>query len=128
MWQQTWKLIKNQSPIVTELFMRGRKLNISLVFISQFYFKMPKDIRLIPKYCFIMNIPSNKELQQRASNHSSKIEFKDFMKLYKDYTRQLFPFFVNGATLTACNHQDLGRTCHIMTVIEKIKTIDNKIG
>ena len=67
--------------------MRGRKLNISLVFILQFYFKMPKDIRLIPKYCFIMNIPSNKELQQRASNHSSKIEFKDFMKLYKDYTR-----------------------------------------
>ena len=72
---------KKLSPIVTELFLRGRKLNISLVFISQFYFKVPKTIRLKARHYFIMKIPNKKELQQTASNHSSDIKFKDFMKL-----------------------------------------------
>ena len=45
---------KKLSPIVTELFLRGRKLNISLVFISQSYFKVPKTIRLNVTYYFIM--------------------------------------------------------------------------
>ena len=65
--------------------MRGRKLNISLVFISQFYFKVPKDIRLNATHYFIMKIPNKRELQQIASNHLSDIELKDFVKLYKNY-------------------------------------------
>ena len=69
------------SPMVTELFLRGRKLNISLVFISQFYFKVPKTIRLNATHYFIVKIPKKRELQQIASNHSSGIEFKDFVKL-----------------------------------------------
>ena len=55
---------KKLSPIVTELFMRGRKLNISVVFISQFYFKVPKDIRLNATHYFIMKEPSKRELEQ----------------------------------------------------------------
>ena len=69
---------KNLNPIVTQLFIRGRKLNISLVFITQSYFKVPKDVRVN----FIMKIPYKLELQQVAFNHSSDIEFKDFMNLY----------------------------------------------
>ena len=75
---------KKLSSIVTELFLRGRKLNISLVFISQSYFKVPKTITLNATYYFIMKILNKRELQQIASNHSSDINFKDFMKLYKD--------------------------------------------
>ena len=61
------------SPIVTELFLRGRKLNISLVFISQSYIKVPKTERLNATHYFIMKIPNKRELQQIASNHIKNI-------------------------------------------------------
>ena len=53
---------KKLSPIVTELFIRGRKLNISIVFITQSYFKVPKDVRLTSTHFFIMKIPNKREL------------------------------------------------------------------
>ena len=62
------KTNKKLSPIVTELFMTGRKFNILLAFMSQSYFKVPNDIRLNATHCFIMKIPTKRELQQRASN------------------------------------------------------------
>ena len=71
---------KKQDSIVTELFIRSRKLNISIVFITQSYFKVPKDVRLNSTHFFIMKIPNKRELQQIALNHSSVIDFKDFMK------------------------------------------------
>ena len=55
---------KKLSLVVTELFLRGRKLNISLVFISQFYFKVPKIIKLNTTHYFIIKIHNNGELQQ----------------------------------------------------------------
>ena len=70
--------------VVAEFFMRRRKLNVSLVFVSQSYFNVSKGIRLIKTHYFIIKIPNKENLQQIASNHSSDIEFKDFMKLYKD--------------------------------------------
>ena len=75
-------IINNQklNPIVTELFIRGRKLNISIVFITQSYFKVPKDVRLNSTHFFIVKILNKRELQQIALNHSSDIDFKDFMK------------------------------------------------
>ena len=72
---------KKLSPIVTELFLRGRKLNISLVFISQSYFKVPKIVKLNATHYFIMKISNKRELQQIVSKHSFDIDFKDFMKL-----------------------------------------------
>ena len=72
---------KKLNSIVTELFIRGRKLNISLVFITQSYFKVPKDVRLNSTHFFIMKIPNKRELQQTAQNHSSDIYSKYFIKM-----------------------------------------------
>ena len=94
---------KKLSPIFTEFFLRGRKLNILLVFISQFYFEVPKTIRLNTTHCFTMKIPNKRELQQTASNHSSDIEFKDFMKLYKDHSKEPYSFLLNNTTLLSDN-------------------------
>ena len=75
---------KKLNSIVTELFIRGRKLNISLVFITQSYFKVPKDVRLNTTHFFIASIPNNRELQQIAINHSSDISFGDIYRKYTD--------------------------------------------
>ena len=85
--------------IVTELFIRGRKLNASIVFITQSYFKVPKDVRLNSTHFFIKKIRNKRELQQIALNHSSDIDFKDFMKIYKKYTKRPCSFLVNDTTL-----------------------------
>ena len=77
---------KKLDSIVNDLFIRGRKLNISIVFITQSYFKVPKDVKLNSTHFFIMKITNKRELQQIALNHSSDIDFKDFMKIYKKYT------------------------------------------
>ena len=68
---------------VTQLFITGRKLNISLVFITQSHFAVPKNIRLNSTHYFVMKIPNKRELQQIAFNHSSDIDFQNFMNLYK---------------------------------------------
>ena len=73
---------KKLNSMVTKLFIRGRKLNIS-VFITQSYFKVPKDVRLNTSHFFIAKIPNKRELQQIAINHSSDINTKDFANIYK---------------------------------------------
>ena len=75
---------KKLNSIVTELFIRGRKLNISLVFITQLYFKVPKDVGLNTIHFFIMKIPNKRELQQIATNYSSNIDPKEFINVYKN--------------------------------------------
>ena len=90
---------KKLNSIVTEMFIRGRKLNISIVFITKSYFKVPKEVRLNSTHFFIMKIPNKRELQQIALNHSSDIDFKDFMKIFKKYTAEPYSFLVNDATL-----------------------------
>ena len=87
------------NPIVTELFIRGRKLKISIVFITQSYFKVPKDVRLNSTHFFIMKIPNKRKLQQIVLNHSSDTDFKDFMKIYKERTAEPYSFLVNDTTL-----------------------------
>ena len=94
---------KKLNSIVTELFIRGRKLNISLVFITQSYFKVPKDVRLNTTHFFIMKIPNKRELQQIVLNHSSDIDFKDFVKIYKKCTDDPYSFLVNDTTLSSDN-------------------------
>ena len=89
---------KKLDSIVTELFISGRKLNISIVFITQPYFKVPKVTTLNSTHFFIMKIPNKIELQQIALNHSSDIDFKDFMKIYKKYTKEPYSFLVNDTT------------------------------
>ena len=98
-------MINNEklNSIVTELFIRGRKLNISLVFITQSYFKDPKDVRLNTTLIFIMKIPDKRELQQIAINHSPDIDFKDLVKIYKKCTDDPYSFLVNDTTLSSDN-------------------------
>ena len=80
------------NPVVTELFIRGRKLSISLVFLTQSYFKVPKDFRLNSTHFFIMKIPNKRELQQTTLNHLSDSDFKNFIKIHKSFTAELFYF------------------------------------
>ena len=77
-------VIKEFNWIVTELFIRGRKLNLYPVSITQSWFTVPKTIRLTSTYYFVMKFPNKWELEQIAFNHSSDIDFQDFMNLYKN--------------------------------------------
>ena len=92
---------KKLNPIVTELFIRVRKLNIPLVLITQSYFAVPKNIGLNSAHYFIMKVPNKRELQQIAFNHSSDIKFEDFMNLYKKCTAK--PYLVIDTTLPSDN-------------------------
>ena len=92
---------KKLNSIVTELFIRGRKLNISLVFITQSYFKVPKDVKLNTTHFFIMKILNKRELQQIAVNHSSDISTKDFINIYKKCTGKPYSLLVNDTTLSS---------------------------
>ena len=74
---------KKLYPLVTELFIRGRKLNISLVFITKTDLAVPKNIKLNSAHYFVIKIPKEQKLHQIAFNHSSDIDFKDIMNLYK---------------------------------------------
>ena len=94
---------KKLNPIVTELFIRGRKRNISIVFITQSYFKVPRDVRLNSTHFFIMKIPNKREPQQIALSHSPNIGFKDFIKIYKKCTARPYSFLVNDTTLPSDN-------------------------
>ena len=94
---------KKLNSIGTELFIRGRKLSIFLVFIMQSYFKVPKNVRQNTTHFFIMKIPNKRELQQIALNHSSDINFKDFIAIYKKCTAEPHSFLVNDATLASDN-------------------------
>ena len=94
---------KKLNSIVTELFIRGRKLNISLVFITQSYFKVPKDVRLNTTHFFIAKIPNKKELRDIAINHSSDIKTEDFNNISKKCTVEPYSLFVNDTTLASDN-------------------------
>ena len=94
---------KKFNPIVTELFIRGGKINISLVFIKQSYFAVPKNIRLNSMHYFILKIPKKQELQQIAFNHSSDNGFKDFMNFYQKCTAKQCSSLVVDATLASDN-------------------------
>ena len=91
------------NPIVTKMFIRGRKLSISLAFITQSYFNVPKDVRLNTTPFFIMKNLNRRELQQIALNQSSDIDFKDFIKVYKKCTDKSYSFLVNDTTLESDN-------------------------
>ena len=74
-----------------------------------------------------MKIPNRRELQQLASSHSSDIDFKDFMKLYKEYAKEPYSFLMNDTTLPSDGPLRFRKNYYKMSVSEKIKTIDNKI-
>ena len=75
---------KKFQAIIKESFIRCSKLNILFVFIKQSYFSVPKDVRLNSKNYFIMKINNRKELQNITINHFADIDYKDFMKIYRE--------------------------------------------
>ena len=91
------------NSIVTALFIRARKLNISLVFITQSYFKFPKDVRLNTTHFFIPKIPNRRDLREIALNHSSDISAKYFINIYRKCTVEPYSFFVNDTALASNN-------------------------
>ena len=94
---------KKLNPAVTELFIGARKLNISIVFITQPHFKVPKEVRLNTTHFLIVKITNKRELQQIALNHSSNIEFRNFKNIYKMYNAEPYSFLVNDTTLPSDN-------------------------
>ena len=92
-----------RSPIVTEFLIRGKKQNVFLTFITQSHFAVPKNVGLNSTHYFVMKIPNKRELQQIAFNHSSDIDFQDFMNLYKKCTAKPYSFLVIDTTLASDN-------------------------
>ena len=94
---------KKFQATIKELFIRCRKLNISLVFFTQSYFSVPKDVRLNSTHYLIMKINNKRELQNIAINHSADIDYKDFIKIYRECTKEPFNFMTIDTTLRASN-------------------------
>ena len=92
---------KKIQAIIKELFIRCRKLNISFVFITQFCFSVPKDVRLNSTHYLIMKINNRNELQNIATNHSADIGYNDLVKIYRECTKKLSSFLTIDTKLSA---------------------------
>ena len=96
-------IMKNKKchAVIKELFIRCRKLNISLAFITQSYFSVPKDVRLNSTHYLIMKINNRRELQNIATDHSANIDYQDFKKIYRECTKEPYNFLTIDTTLPA---------------------------
>ena len=90
---------KKAQQVLKELFIRCRKLNISLCFLTQSYFSVPKDVRLNCTHYAIFKLNNNRELQNIAINHSADINYKEFVKIYKNSTKESYNFLIIDTTL-----------------------------
>ena len=122
---------KKFQAIVNELFIRCRKINTSLVFITQSYFSVPKDVRLNSTHYFIMKINNKRKLQNIAINHSADIDCKDFMKIYRECTKEPYNFLTIDTTLPSSNpvrfRKNLFDTLQNTTVTDQINILNRKI-
>ena len=100
-WLQTLWQIKKFQAIIQELFIRCRNLNISLVFIAKSYFSVPKDVRLTSTHYLIMKINNKRELENIAINKSADIDYQDFIKIYRECTKEPYNFLTIDTTLPA---------------------------
>ena len=98
---QTLWVTKIFKPLLKSFLLDGEKLNVSLVFITQSYFSVPKDIRLNSTHYLIIKINNKRELQNIAINHSADIDYKDFMKIYRECTKEPYSFLTIDTTLPA---------------------------
>ena len=89
---------KKFQAIIKELFIRCRKLNISLVFITQYYFFIPKEVRLNFTHYLIMKIYNKRELKNIATNHSADIYYMDFMQIYRKCASKPYSFVTIDTT------------------------------
>ena len=89
--------------IMKELFIRCRKLNISLTFITQSYFSIRRELRINSTHYLTMKINNKRELQNIAINHHADINYQDFMKIYRECTKQPYNFLTLDTTLPTSN-------------------------
>ena len=94
---------KKIQAIIKELFIRCRKLNVSLVFITQSYFSVPIEARLNSTHYLIMKISNRKDLQQTAIDHSADIDYKSFLKIYKNCKKEPYSFLTIDTILPGNN-------------------------
>ena len=94
---------KKFQSIIKELLIRCRQINTSLVFITQSYFAVPKDVILNSTHYSIMRINSKRELQNIAINYSAEIDYKEFIKIYRECTKEPYNFLTTDTTLTSSN-------------------------
>ena len=92
---------KKFQATIKKLSIRCRNLDISLVFISQSYFSVSKEVRLNSTHYLIMKIHNRRELQQIAINHSADIDYKDFLKIYRNCAKESYSSFTINITLPA---------------------------
>ena len=83
---------KKFQAIIKELFIRCRKLNISLIFITQSDFFVPKDVRLNSTDYLVMKINNRKEFKNIAINNSADIDYNNFVRIYLECTMNLLTF------------------------------------
>ena len=100
---------KKSQAIIKELFIKCRKVNVSLVFIAESYFSVPKDVRLNSTHYMIMKINNRKELQNIAINHSVDVDYKNFMKIYRECTKEPLNFLAIDTTLPASDPLRFGK-------------------
>ena len=92
---------KKFKRIIKELFYRARKINVSIVFITQSYFRALKDARLNSTHCILMKIGNKKELKRIAEEKSGHLEYKDFLKMYNYCTEEPYSFMLIDTRPTA---------------------------
>ena len=90
---------KRFQGMIKELFIRCRKLSISLVFITQSYFSLPKEVRLNSTHYLIMTTHNKRESQQVGINNLEDIECKDFLRIYRNCTKEPYSFMTIDTTL-----------------------------
>ena len=117
---------KKRNPMITELFIRVRKLNIPLVFITQSYFAAREYITLNSTHYSIMKIPDKGQLQQAAFNHLSDNDFQNFINLCKKCTAKPYSFLVIDATLGSDNSLRFRKNL-LKRILKLIKATENKI-
>ena len=89
---------KKAQQVLKELFIRCRKLNIPLCFLTQSYFSVSKNVRLNCTHYIIFKLNNKRELQNIAINHSADIDYKDFVKIYRDCTKETYNFLTIDTT------------------------------
>ena len=83
---------KKAQQVLKKLFIRCKKLNISLCFLTQSYFSAPKDVRLNCTHYILFKLNNKGDLQNTAINHSSDTDYKDFIKIYRNCTKEPYIF------------------------------------
>ena len=118
---------KKFQQVLKDLFIRCRKLNISLCFLIQLYLSVSKDVRLNCTHYILFKLNSRRELQNIAFNHSADVEYKDFIIIYRYCAREPFNSLTIDTTKDKKFIKNFNETLQNMTVKDQLKILDRKI-